>query len=128
MILLLASSTGLHLVLAHHQQQLQHHQGLHLVQRIHKSALQPLGYGGAGMAEAQLVEDVIHAIRLDGLPGPREQAHRGLQVPGLALKVPPVAHKRFEIKAGRRGLRLAIGGIVWSCRSSGCRCGSGGGS
>lgn len=63
------------LILAHHRQQLQHQQRLHLVERVHKSALQPLGNCRSRMAEAKLVQDVVDAIRLNGFASPRQQSH-----------------------------------------------------
>lgn len=80
-------------VLTHHEKQLQHKQRLHLVEWIHKAALQPLWYGGACMTEAQLIEYVIHAVGFNRLASPGEQTHSGLQMPSLAFKVTPIAHK-----------------------------------
>ena len=43
------------------------------VQRVEGSALHPLGDGGARVPEPELLQDVVHAVRLDGLAGPRQQ-------------------------------------------------------
>ena len=48
--------------------------GQHLVQRVHDAALQPLGDGGAGVVEAQLLQDVVHPHRVDLTARPRDQS------------------------------------------------------
>lgn len=93
LLLLGTAGSSIGLVLTHHEQQLQHEQRLHLVEWIHKAALQPLWYGGACMTEAQLIEYIVHAVGFNRLASPREQTHSGLQMPSLAFKVTPVAHK-----------------------------------
>lgn len=50
------------------------------------------------MAEAELVEYVVDAVRFEWFAGPREQADGGLQVPGFALKVAPVLEECVQIE------------------------------
>lgn len=45
----------------------------HLVQRVHHAPLQPLGNGGAGVVEAQFLQDVVHAHRVDLAPRPGDE-------------------------------------------------------
>ena len=44
-----------------------------LIQRVHATTLQPLGYGCAGLVEAELGEDVVNPIGLQVLGGPTQQ-------------------------------------------------------
>lgn len=50
----------------------------HLVQRVHHAALQPLGDGGPGVVEAQLLQDVVHAHRVDLPARPRDESRGGV--------------------------------------------------
>lgn len=45
----------------------------HLVQRVHHASLQPLGNRGPGVVEAQLLQDVVHAHRVDLTPRPGDE-------------------------------------------------------
>ena len=47
--------------------------GQHLVEWVHRAALQPLGDGATRVTEAQLVEDEVHTVRLDTPARPRQQ-------------------------------------------------------
>lgn len=53
--------------------QAQQHSGEQRVERVQRPPLEPLGDGGARVAEPQLLQDVVHAVRLDRLARPRQQ-------------------------------------------------------
>lgn len=62
------------LVVGQQVEQAQQYDGEQRVERVERAALQPLGDGGARVAEAQLLQDVVHAVRLDRLARPRQQS------------------------------------------------------
>ena len=49
---------------------LEDHDGEDLVQGVHAAPLEPLGDGDAGVGEPELLQNVIHAVRVDLAPGP----------------------------------------------------------
>lgn len=75
-VLLLVPPLPLLLVLQRRAQLLDEHRQ-HLVQRVHHAALQPLGDGGASVVEAQLLQDVVHAHRVDLPARPRDESVGG---------------------------------------------------
>lgn len=75
-MLLLVSAFLVLLVLQGRAQLLDEHRQ-HFVQRVHHAALQPLGDGGPGVVEAQLLQDVVHAHRVDLTPGPGDEPEEG---------------------------------------------------
>lgn len=75
-VLLLVPPLPLLLVLQRRAQLLDEHRE-HLVQRVHHAALQPLGDGGAGVVEAELLQDVVHAHRVDLPARPRDEPEGG---------------------------------------------------
>lgn len=64
------------LVLQRRAQLLDEHRE-HLVQRVHHAALQPLGDGGPGVVEAELLQDVVHAHRVDLPARPGDEPGEG---------------------------------------------------
>lgn len=71
-VLLLVPALLLLLVLQRRAQLLDEHRQ-HLVQRVHHASLQPLGDGRPGVVEAQLLQDVVHADRVDFTARPGDE-------------------------------------------------------
>lgn len=72
-VLLLVSAAFLLLLVLQGRAQLLDEHRQHLVQGVHHAALQPLGDGGAGVVEAQLLQDVVHTDGVDLPAGPGDQ-------------------------------------------------------
>lgn len=64
------NETGSSLV-RHDGDEPQQHERQYLVEGVQGAPLQPLGYGGPRVAEPELLQDVVHAVRLYRLTGPR---------------------------------------------------------
>lgn len=74
-MLLLVPALLLLLVLQRRAQFLDEHRQ-HLVQRVHHASLQPLGDGRPGVVEAQLLQDVVHADRVDFTARPGDEPEK----------------------------------------------------
>ena len=57
------------------------------------------------MREAEPLEDVVHAVGLDLAARPRDEADGGLEVPRVALELPPVVLEGVD---GRGGGALGV--------------------
>lgn len=57
--------------------------GQHLVQWVHHAPLQPLGNRSPGVVEAQFLQDVVHAHRVDLTSCPGDKPEDGGNVPSL---------------------------------------------
>lgn len=75
-MLVLVSAPLLLFVLQRRAELLDEH-GQHFVQRVHHPPLQPLGDRGPGVVEAEFLQDVVHAHRVDLAPGPGDQPAEG---------------------------------------------------
>lgn len=102
-MLLLVPALLLLLVLQRRAQLLNEHRQ-HLVQRVHHASLQPLGDGRPGVVEAQLLQDVVHADRVDFTARPGDEPEkRGEE------------RKRFCAVDGQRSVFFVLAsGKLWS--------------